>query len=133
MIPSGGTITHETIEKKEQPSLTWKLDAARGRIIGRLDGLEAVKQAAFKILETPRYYYLIYTANYGSELETLIGMNPTFLKSEAARMIREALTQDDRITSVENIRITNIGDNLLIECMIISSYGSFEINQEVSV
>lgn len=133
MIPSGGTITHEAIEKKEQPSLTWKLDAARGRIIGRLDGLEAVKQAAFKILETPRYHYLIYTANYGSELETLIGMNPTFLRSEADRMIREALTQDDRITSVENIRITNIGDSLLIECTVISNYGSFEINQEVSV
>ncbi|AET70759.1 Protein of unknown function (DUF2634) [Desulfosporosinus orientis DSM 765] len=133
MIPSGGTITGATLEIKERPSLTWKMDAAKGRIIGRLDGLEAVKQAAFKILETPRYHYLIYTANYGSELETLIGMNPTFLRSEAARMIREALTQDDRITGVENIRITNIGDSLLIECTVISNYGRFEMTQEVSM
>ncbi|EHQ88297.1 DUF2634 domain-containing protein [Desulfosporosinus youngiae] len=131
MIPTGGSINNGVIEETEQPSLTWKLDAAKERIAGRLDGLEAVKQAVFKILGTPRYHHLIYTTNYGSELETLIGMNPVFVKSEAARMIREALTQDDRITGVENIQTTVTGDGLLIECTVISKYGSFEITQEV--
>lgn len=131
MIPTGGSISNGVIKEIVQPSLTWKLDAAKGRIIGRLDGLEAVKQAAFKILQTPRYHYLIYTANYGSELEKLIGMNQVFVKSEATRMIREALTQDDRITSIENIVTTVTGDRLLIEFTVVSQYGEFELVQEV--
>lgn len=131
MIPTGGSISNGAIKETVQPSLTWKMDTAKGRIIGRLDGLEAVKQAVFKILQTPRYHYLIYTANYGSELETLIGMNPTFVKSEAARMIREALTQDDRITSIENVQTTVTGDSLLIEFTVVSQYGEFEMVQEV--
>lgn len=131
MIPTGGSISNGVIEETVEPSLTWKLDAVKERIAGRLDGLEAVKQAAFKILGTPRYHHLIYTTNYGSEMEKLIGMNPTFVNSEAARMIREALTQDDRITSVENIQTTVTGEGLLIECTVISKYGSFEITQEV--
>ncbi|EHQ92088.1 DUF2634 domain-containing protein [Desulfosporosinus youngiae] len=132
MIPVGGSISKDRIEEIEQPSLTWKLDAAKQRIVGRLDGLEAVQQAAFKILQTPRFQHLIYTANYGSELENLIGSNPLFLKPEVARMIREALTQDDRITGIENIQITIIGDSLLIAFTVISNYGSFEMTQEVN-
>ncbi|MDQ7096372.1 DUF2634 domain-containing protein [Desulfosporosinus sp. PR] len=131
MIPTGGSISNGVIEETVQPSLTWKLDVEKQRIIGSLDGLEAVKQAALKILQTPRFCYLIYTANYGSELETLIGMNQVFVKSEAARMIREALTQDDRITSVENVVITVMGDSLLIEFIVVSTYGEFEMVREV--
>lgn len=133
MIPVGGTITQDTIEETEQPSLTWKLDAAKDRIVGKLDGIEAVKQAAYKILLTPRLHHLIYTANYGSELEKLIGSNPIFVQSEITRMIREALTQDDRISTIGNVQTTVTGDSLLIEFTVISSYGSFDITQEVKV
>ncbi|HWQ41084.1 MAG TPA: DUF2634 domain-containing protein [Desulfosporosinus sp.] len=133
MIPVGGTITNDSIQEIEQPSLTWKLDVARERIVGRLDGIEAIKQAAYKILLTPRLRHLIYTANYGSELETLIGSNPVFVKSEVTRMIREALIQNDRITGIENVQTTVKGDSLLVEFTVISIYGSFNALQEVNV
>ncbi|MHB8075110.1 DUF2634 domain-containing protein [Desulfosporosinus fructosivorans] len=132
MIPVGGKITNDTIQEIEQPSLTWKLDAAKDRIVGRLDGIEAVQQAAYKNLLTQRLRHLIYTANYGSELEKLIGSNPVFVQSEITRMIREALTQDDRITSIENVQTTVSGDSLLINFTVISSYGSFDMIQEVN-
>ncbi|MCO1603658.1 DUF2634 domain-containing protein [Desulfosporosinus nitroreducens] len=131
MIPVRGTITQDTIQEIEQPSLTWKLDVSKDRIVGRLDGIEAVKQAAYKILLTPRLKHLIYSSNYGSELEKLIGSNPVFVHSEITRMIREALTQDDRISSIENIQTTVAGDSLLVEFAVISSYGSFDMTQEV--
>jgi len=133
VIPVGGGITQDMIQEIEQPSLTWKLDGAKERIAGRLDGIEAVKQAAYKILLTPRLNHLIYSSNYGSELEKLIGSNPIFVQSEITRMIREALTQDDRISSIENVQITAAGDGLLIEFTVISSYGSFDMTQEVKV
>ncbi|AFL99533.1 Protein of unknown function (DUF2634) [Desulfitobacterium dehalogenans ATCC 51507] len=132
MIPTGGSIANETIEYIEQPSLTWKLDPTKERISGRLDGLESVKQSVSKILQTQRFRHLIYTPNYGAELDKLIGMNPVFVKSEATRMLQEALTQDDRITGVEDVRTTTTGDNLLVEFTVISTYGNLEMSQEVS-
>lgn len=133
MIPAGGTITQDTIEEIELPSLTWKLDTVKDRIVGRLDGLEAVKQAAYKILLTPRLQHLIYTANYGSELEQLIGTNPIFVQSEINRMIGEALTQDNRISSIQNVQTAAKGDGLFVKFTVISSYGSFDMSQEVKV
>ncbi|WP_018213740.1 DUF2634 domain-containing protein [Desulfitobacterium hafniense] len=131
MIPTGGSITHGVIQYAQRPSLTWRLDPAKGRITGRLDRLESVQQAAAKILQTQRFRHLIYTPNYGSELGQLIGMNRAFVKSEAIRMLEEALTQDDRITGVENVQTTAAGDSLLIEFTVISTYGRFNMTQEV--
>lgn len=37
-----------------------------------MDGMEAVKQAVYKILQTERYKYVIYDWNYGVELEDLL-------------------------------------------------------------
>ncbi|TGE37636.1 DUF2634 domain-containing protein [Desulfosporosinus fructosivorans] len=132
MIPVGGSITNGTITETEQPSLTWKLDANKDRIVGKIDGLEAVMQASYKILLTPRFRHLIYSANYGSELEKLIGSNPVFVQSEITRMIREALTQDDRISAIENVQTTVLGDSLAVKFTVISSYGSFDMTQEVN-
>ncbi|HHY27699.1 MAG TPA: DUF2634 domain-containing protein [Desulfitobacterium dehalogenans] len=132
MIPTGGRITHGTIQYAERPSLTWRIDLEKERITGRLDGLESVQQAAAKILQTQRFRHLIYTPNYGCELSQLMGINPTFVKSEATRMLQEALTQDDRIIGVENVQTTATGDSLLIEFTVVSTYGSFDMTQEVS-
>lgn len=131
MIPAGGTITKRVIQTVEQPSLTWRLDPVQKRIVGKLDGLEAIKQAAYKILQTERFKYLIYSANYGSELERLIGSNPLFVNAEISRMLEEALTQDDRISGVENIKTTASGDSLLVEFIVTTTYGNFSMVTEV--
>ena len=50
-------------EEKEQPSLTYKLDLKAGRIVGKVDGLEAVNQYIEKALLTPRFHCcLLYTS-----------------------------------------------------------------------
>src|SRR5690606_29056146 len=98
------------VEEEQQPSLTYGIDFEKGRIIGMIDGLEAVKQAVFLILRTERYRYLIYSTDYGSELEGLIGRDSLFVQSELKRRIREALMQDDRIEDVTNFNIHFNGD-----------------------
>ena len=40
---------------------------------GKLDGLEAMKQAIFLILQTERFQYAIYSWNYGTQLNALLG------------------------------------------------------------
>ena len=133
MIPTGGSISGVAVTEIGQPSLTWKLDLEKQRITGRLDGLEAVKQAAFKILQTPHYHHLIYSTNYGSDLETLIGIQPAFLKSEVTRMLEDALTQDDRISGIDNVQMTVNSDSVLVEFTVVSNEGSFLMQREVSV
>ena len=50
---------------------------------GKLDGLEAMKQAIFLILQTERFQYAIYSWNYGIELNALLGQTMTpYLQSK---------------------------------------------------
>ena len=131
MIPTGGSITQATVEEQQQPSLTWKLDLENKRITQMVDGLEAVKQAAFIILETERFAYLIYSFSFGSELQGLIGKSPLFVQSEVRRLIREALLQDDRITDVRDLTFQSQGDSLLVEFTIVTIFGDFTMTREV--
>lgn len=119
------------VEEQQQPSLTWKLDFENKRIAQMVDGLEAVKQAAFVILETERFQHLIYSFNFGSELQGLIGKSPLFVQSEIRRLIQESLLQDDRITDVRDITFQTQGDSLLVEFTVVSVFGDFTMTKEV--
>jgi len=131
MIPTGGTLQNTQVEEVQQPSKTYRLDFEKGRIFGMTDGLEAVKQAVFKILQTDRFRYLIYSPDYGMEWNGLIGANPAFIRSELRRRITEALTQDDRIDSVTDFQIDITGDTATVRFTVVSTFGSFQ--QEVTV
>ena len=127
MIPEiKSSLLDEELVERQQPSLTWKLDLEKGRITGKTDGLEAVKQAVLKSLQTDRFWHEIYTWDYGHELTSLIGSSPVFVESEARRMIGEALMTDDRITAVENVETTIANDQLTIRFTVTTIYGSFE-------
>lgn len=104
------------------------------RIIGYVDGIEAVQQAVYLIINTERFRYLIYSWDYAIELEDLFGEPIGFIKSEMKRRIEEALTHDDRIESVENF-IFDIKERntLRVKFTVNSIYGSFEIEKEVKI
>jgi len=103
MIPSNAALLNLSFDFVEQPTKTYGMDLQNGEHIrGYTDGLEAMKQAIFKILNTERYQYVIYSWNYGIELKDLFGMPLSFVCPELERRIREALTQDKRITGVTN-------------------------------
>ena len=71
-------------------------------ISGFCDELEAMRQVIYKILNTERYQYIIYSWGYGIELVDLYGEPLTYVCPELQRRITEALVQDDRIESVDN-------------------------------
>jgi hypothetical protein len=60
------------------------------------------EQAIYLILQTERYHYVIFSWNYGIELEDLFGMPISWVIPEVKRRITEALLQDSRITEVDN-------------------------------
>lgn len=130
MIPEGATITDD-LELVQEPTRTYKMDLKTGRISGMIDGIEAVKQAVFKILQTERFEYLIYDTNYGVEMQAMIGKPKTIVETEAQRRITEALAQDDRIADVLDFKFDWAGDSALITFTVISDRGTFDMQQEV--
>lgn len=106
MIPSTAGFLAQDFEIKEQPSLTYKMQMEDNAVRGYADGLEAVKQAVYKILMTERYQYAMYSWNYGIELLDLFGEPVSYVQPELERRISEALLWDQRITAVDGFEFT---------------------------
>lgn len=102
MIPSTTAFLEQDFEITEQPTHTYKMNLESNLIRGYTDGQEAMKQAIYKILNTERYQYVMYSWNYGIELLDLYGEPVSYVCPELERRITEALTWDDRIQSVDN-------------------------------
>lgn len=101
MIPSTNTILSTDIEVGTEPSRNYRMNIDTSSINGFCDKLEAMKQVIYKILNTERYQHVIYSWDYGIELLDLYGEPVTYVCPELQRRIEEALTQDDRIESVD--------------------------------
>lgn len=109
MIPK---ITNDNLvadfEIQKQPSKTYKMNIEEETIVGHItDDLAAIKQAIYKILNTERYQYLIYSWNYGVELQELFGQPLPYVYPELKRRITEALLADDRITDVSDFEFSH--------------------------
>jgi hypothetical protein len=102
MIPSTNTILSTDLEVETQSSKNYKMYLEQNIVNGFCDGLEAMKQVIYKILNTERYQHIIYSWNFGIELLDLYGEPITYVCPELQRRITEALIQDDRIESVDN-------------------------------
>lgn len=90
------------LEMETEPSVNYKMNIKQDIINGTVDELEAMKQVIYKILNTERYQYIIYSWNYGIELMDLFGMPVIYVIPELERRITEALIQDERIESVDD-------------------------------
>ena len=82
---------------------TWNLDEMSGT---KISGLDSLCQAIRVMLEVPRYRYPIYSWQYGSELDTLIGSGFSDVQQKAPTMIRDALLRDDRIDEVDSFTVS---------------------------
>lgn len=131
MIPIGGSL--QDAAEEQQTSRTYGIDFAAGKATGMVDGLEAVRQAVYKILRTDRFAHLIYDANYGSEISGLQGRSQGYVRSEIDRRIREALLQDDRISEIADMQVTITGDEALVTFTVVSNYGDFKEEVTASV
>lgn len=132
MIPSTSSAIQTDFEIAEQPNKTYKLDTKNNVIVGLIDGLEAVKQAVYMILNTERYQNLIYSWNYGVELIDLYGQPPPFVQSEIKRRLSEALMQDTRIQSVDAFSFAIIKNMINATFTVSTIYGDIKAETEVS-
>lgn len=138
MIPNSLNVTiGEDIEiqpEAETPSRTYKVDFANGRISGFVDESEAMQQAIYKILQTERFDYLIYSWNYGVEMKALFGKSYPVVESEVKRVIKEALIADSRITDVVDFKVTRVDKRTVaVSFTALTIFGDMNIETEVNV
>lgn len=120
------------LEVETQPSKNYKMHIQDDRISGTCDGIDAMEQVIYKILNTERYNYPIYTWNFGVEFSDLIGEPASYVCAEIERRITEALTQDDRIESVDDFEFDVSRKHEVVCTFIVHTiFGDMEKEQEV--
>jgi phage baseplate assembly protein W len=124
-------------EDTDQITKTYCIDFVNGRISGKIDGLDAVKQSITKILLTEKYKNLIYSDDYGSEIRAVLqsdGNTPEYLEVALPALIEDALLMDERIISVENFSLTFANpnyDGVLITFDVETIYGNSVIEEVI--
>ncbi len=106
MIPAVNDILGTDMELETAPSLDYGLVPPDSAITGTVDGLAAMEQVIYKILNTERFGYTIYSRDYGIELDDLFGEPFSYVCAELRDRITEALMQDDRIEGVSGFEFT---------------------------
>lgn len=115
-----------------KPTKTFLIDWSSRQIAGMDEGLPAMRQAVEIILQNERFEWQIYSSNFGSELDNLVGEELDFIESELPRRIEDAFSIDSRILSVENFEFseTEMGE-LVCRFDVRTVYGT--LREEVKV
>lgn len=124
----------EVTEAGEKPSLTYKLDLDKGRIVGKVDGLEAVNQAIRKAIITPRFKCLIYDNQYGSEIEDMVidkDATPELIEAIIPGFVKDALKPDTRILKVYDFDFEFKGEGAYIFFRVDTIFGETEFEEVI--
>lgn len=94
------------------------------------EGADAVAVWIWHALRTVRGRHRIYTMDYGSDVEALVGQPYTeaIKQSEAIRYVREAILINPYVVSVNDVSVSFAGDDLTISCTVKTVYGEVSVN-----
>ena len=95
-----------------------------------VEGKEALKVWIWRALRTARYRYEIYTWDYGSEFESLLGQAYTdsVKTAEAPRYLRECLLINPYITAMKNIEVDFESAALTVRGTAVTVYGEVDFH-----
>jgi phage baseplate assembly protein W len=120
-------------DEKWKNTKTYGIDFEKKRILGKIDGKEAVAQAVYKILNTVRYGFEIYNWNYGCEISSIFGKSGKETEVLAERYVEEALMTDKRIKGIKNFKAEREKNVLRVYFVAESTEGDVEIEGEVNM
>ena len=112
----------------------YEIDFKSGRLTGRIvEGVDALCVWAYLALKARRYRWEIYSWGYGNEVYNLIGnsYSEDYLKSESRRYMEECLLENEHITGIEDLEVSQIKDVLRIKFKMITDVGSKEVELNV--
>ena len=123
----------DIVEESRMPSMTYGIREEKLEVRGNIDGLDAVKQAIYKILMTERYQYLIYDFQYGVEFGDLFGKPVSFVIPVVEKRIREALLADDRILAVTDFTFHTEREALVVGFHAETEFGEILVERKVEL
>ena len=132
MIPIVDSDFTEDLEEVTEPDITFGINSDMTKVCSVIYGLESIKQAVYIMLNIERYQYIIYSFDFGVELQDLIGEPIDYIEAELERRISDCLEQDDRITEVTDFNFEKAeNDKLLVSFSVNTIYGTIEETLEV--
>lgn len=102
-----------------------------GKLTGKiLEGKEALQVWIYKTLLTKRYKHIIYSWDYGQDLEEIIGQGyeKGLIRSEVERRIKDCLLVHPHIKECKNFDIKLQQDQLHVNFTVNTIYGEVDIN-----
>lgn len=134
MIPATGGFLEQDFDVSEQPDMTYRMIIQDEEVSGFADGIEAVKQSVFRMLNTERYKYVIYPWWYGIETMDLYGEPVTYVCPELERRVHEALAVDARVLDVTDFEY-DLGTKGVVHASftVRTVYGEIRADKEVKV
>ena len=110
------------------------VDFETGKLTGRMvDGIEAICVWAYLALKTKRYRWVIFSWKHGEEYTDLIGYSYSdeYLHSEVKRCVEECLFENEHITAIEDLEVSQEKEKLHIRFRMVTDFGSKEVDWDV--
>lgn len=131
MIPSSSIdVTISSSDTLEQTK-TYRI--SNNKIQGYIEDKDALQQAVYKMLNTEKYEYPIYSFSYGIDLESLISKDRIYVQMELIRRIKDCLLGDERVLGIDNYKFNITEDSILCTFDVKSIYGTVTYNKEVNI
>ena len=126
----GNTVRKSSLPMAKEYEIDFEKWALTGRIVTRK---KAVAMWACLALSTARYRFLIYSWEYGNELETLIGSiySTQYVTAECKRMVEECLSVNPYIEGISDFQVELTDDKLIISFTLNTIYGDEGVTMNV--
>lgn len=110
------------------------IDFKTVKLTGKIvEGVDALGVWAYLAIKAVRYKWLVYSWDYGCECRSLIGYSYSeeYILSEVQRYLEECLFENEHITGVEDLEVSQIKDKLYIKFRLVTDVGSTEVEVDV--
>lgn len=114
-------------EKEENlKTQTFGINLQQNFMSGKIDDLDAIRQAIYLLLSIEADQYIIYPYTYGIRTIDLFGKPSYYVMAVIPERIKEALFRDDRITDVSDFEFEVNGNKLGVKFIVHTIYGNLE-------
>lgn len=127
-------VSVDVSSEQSEASRTYSIDFDNKRIIGYVDGVDAVKQAIAKAIRTPRFLCAVYNNQYGSEIRESITVEDAtedYIKTSIPFLVEDALKPDERIISVSDFSVIKQNDEVSISFLAQTIYGEISVEEVI--
>lgn len=133
MLPQSSIDLSQGVVFQDQPSLTWIADPVTNRLRGRGDNYEAIRQAVEIIVSVERFRWQIYTPNFGTDYDGLLGTEPGYAASELRRRLEDAFLPDSRILGLKDYQWSFEDTRLTVSFTAVTVFGDVPGSMEVQL